>query len=81
MWQKFLAWVKAHPRVKTVTGWVLVVVGLTGIFTPFTPWGFLFFVGLELLGLRLALSKYIERFKIRRKTNDVKSIESSKNEE
>ncbi len=81
MWPKFMTWVKAQPRVRAVTGWTLVIVGFIGLVTPFTPWGFLFFVGLELLGLRLAFSKYIEKFKSKRMTNDAESRERSEKKE
>ena len=38
----------------------LVVFGFIGIITPFTPWGFLFFVGLEIMGVRLL---FVDKFK------------------
>ena len=41
-----------NPKLKKIVGVVLVVFGFVGLVTPFTPWGILFFVGLELLGVR-----------------------------
>lgn len=43
----------SHPKIKKSIGFILVVGGFIGIVTPFTPWGFLFFVGLEMFGIRL----------------------------
>ena len=40
------------PKLKKVLGIIFVLVGFVGIITPFTPWGILFFVGLEFLGIR-----------------------------
>jgi hypothetical protein len=34
-------------------GWFLVVFGFLALITPLTPGGLLFFVGLEILGLRI----------------------------
>lgn len=47
---------------KKVIGVILVIVGLLGIITPLTPWGFLFFVGLELLGLRLVFQEKMKHY-------------------
>ncbi|MDO8590219.1 MAG: hypothetical protein Q7R69_03015 [bacterium] len=44
-----------NPKVRKVTGVVLVIIGLLSVITPFTPVGFLLLVGLELLGLRVLL--------------------------
>ena len=41
------------PKIRKVIGVILVIVGFISIITPFTPVGFLFFVGLEILGIRL----------------------------
>ncbi|MEK7227285.1 MAG: hypothetical protein AAB641_00090 [Patescibacteria group bacterium] len=40
---------------KKILGIIFVLVGALSILTPFTPVGFLFFVGLEFLGLRFLL--------------------------
>lgn len=41
-----------RPRLRKVAGWSLVVFGFLALVTPLTPGGILFFLGLELLGLR-----------------------------
>ena len=46
--------------VRKLVGIFLVVFGLIGIVTPLTPWGFLFFVGLEILGVHFL---FIEKTK------------------
>jgi hypothetical protein len=43
-----------RPRLKKVIGYFLLAVGFIALVTPLTPGGFLFLVGLELLGLRMA---------------------------
>lgn len=43
----------ARPKTGRVIGWILVVFGFVMLVTPLTPGGSLFFVGLELLGLRI----------------------------
>ena len=40
-----------NPLIRKALGLFLVIFGFIGIVTPFTPWGILFFVGLELLGV------------------------------
>ncbi len=45
----------ASPKIRKISGVFLVIIGFVGLVTPFTPWGVLFFVGLEILGLRLLL--------------------------
>ncbi len=53
-----------NQKIKKTIGVILVVVGFTGLITPFTPWGILFFVGLEMLGIRFLLwDKIKQRFK------------------
>jgi len=44
--------ISENKKFRKTAGVILVVVGFIGIITPFTPWGILFFVGLELLGVR-----------------------------
>jgi uncharacterized protein YqgC (DUF456 family) len=41
-------------RLKKVGGVILIIIGFIALITPLTPGAFLFFVGLELLGIRLA---------------------------
>lgn len=44
---------RKNPRVRKVIGILLLILGFISIITPLTPFGFLFFVGLEVLGIRL----------------------------
>ena len=41
-----------NPKLRKVSGVVLVIIGLISVITPFTPVGFLVVVGLEILGVR-----------------------------
>lgn len=43
------------PRLKKIAGAALIIVGLAALVTPFTPGAWLIFIGLGLLGFRLAL--------------------------
>lgn len=43
---------KINSSFKKIIGVFLVFIGFIGIITPFTPWGILFFIGLEFLGFR-----------------------------
>ena len=42
-----------NPKIRKVTGVILVVIGLLSIITPLTPVGFLLVLGLEILGVRV----------------------------
>jgi uncharacterized protein YqgC (DUF456 family) len=50
------------PKLKKVLGLIFVLVGFVGIITPFTPWGVLFFVGLEFLGIRFLFIDKIKNY-------------------
>lgn len=52
MYERFNSYSTTRPRLRKVVGWVLVVIGFLALVTPLTPGGILFFLGLELLGLR-----------------------------
>ncbi|OHB10463.1 MAG: hypothetical protein A3G05_01760 [Candidatus Zambryskibacteria bacterium RIFCSPLOWO2_12_FULL_45_14] len=53
-----------NPKVRKIAGVTLIVIGLLSVITPFTPVGFLFLIGLEILGLRtLFWEKVKSRFK------------------
>lgn len=53
-----------NPKVRKVTGVILVVIGLISIIIPLTPVGFLLIVGLEILGVRVLFwDKLKNRFK------------------
>lgn len=53
MVDKLRQYSQARPRTGRVIGWALVLFGFVMLVTPLTPGGSLFFVGLELLGLRI----------------------------
>lgn len=61
MRQKFDNFTLNRPRLKKTVGWILVAVGFLAIVTPLTPGGILFFVGLEILGLRIIFTDKIKR--------------------
>jgi len=42
-----------NPKIRKVTGVILVIIGLISIITPLTPVGFLLVIGLEILGVRV----------------------------
>lgn len=50
-----------HPLRKLI-GVIFVAAGFFSIVTPFTPWGILFFVGLELLGIRFLFLEKIKEW-------------------
>jgi len=52
MYERFNSYSTTRPRLRKIVGWALVVVGFLALVTPLTPGGILFFLGLELLGLR-----------------------------
>lgn len=60
---KFFRKFFSNPKVRKFIGVFLVIFGFIGLVTPFTPWGFLFFVGLEMVGIRvLFIEKWKKRF-------------------
>ncbi|MDZ4205758.1 MAG: hypothetical protein U1C12_00870 [Patescibacteria group bacterium] len=42
-----------NPKIKKTIGVIFVIIGFLSIITPFTPLGFLFLIGLEVLGIRM----------------------------
>jgi hypothetical protein len=48
--------------VRKIVGVVFVVIGIISIITPFTPAGALFFIGLEILGIRFLFWDKIKRW-------------------
>jgi hypothetical protein len=58
----------SKPKLKRFVGWFLVVFGFFLLVTPLTPGGTLFFVGLELLGLRIIGVEKVKRFMNRTKS-------------
>lgn len=50
--------------IKKAVGFLLLLIGLTALLTPFTPGSWLIFIGLEFLGIRiLFLDKIKDRLK------------------
>lgn len=47
-----LNYTENKPRIKKSIGWFFVLFGFFALVTPLTPGGILFFIGLELLGIR-----------------------------
>jgi hypothetical protein len=62
MYERFNNYTTKRPRTRKVFGWFLVVVGFIALVTPLTPGGILFFVGLEILGLKILGSAFVQRF-------------------
>lgn len=62
MRERFDTYTLNRPRLKKVVGWFLVVFGFLALITPLTPGGLLFFVGLEILGLRLVFTNKLRAF-------------------
>lgn len=60
---------------KKILGIVLIMIGVFAFFTPFTPGSWLFFIGMELLGLRFL---FLENFKKKLASINVTGIESTK---
>jgi len=51
---------------KTILGILLIILGLLALITPFTPGSWLAFVGLELLGVRIAFWEKIKEYLFRK---------------
>lgn len=66
MRERFDTYTLTRPRLKKSVGWFLVVFGFLALITPLTPGGLLFFVGLEILGLRLVFTEKVKRFFMRK---------------
>ena len=62
MYERFDSYSTPRPRLRKSIGWILVVVGFLALVTPLTPGGILFFLGLELVGLRTVAGEKIKRF-------------------
>lgn len=67
MYERFHSYTETKPRIRKIVGWCLVIYGFIALFTPLTPGGLLFFVGLELLGLRFIGTEKLKRFLQKRK--------------
>jgi hypothetical protein len=60
MTERFHKYTLTRPRLKKIVGWFLVVFGFLALVTPLTPGGLLFFVGLEILGIRFVGTEKIK---------------------
>ena len=67
MIDKLNTYTTARPRLRRVFGWILVVFGFFALITPLTPGGLLFFVGLEILGLRFVCTDKVKKMFVREK--------------
>lgn len=65
-------YINNKPKIKKTIGIILMLIGLTALFTPLTPGSWLVLVGLELLGLRVLLSNKLLNFS--RENNIMKKI-------
>lgn len=67
MYERFHTYTETKPRIRKIVGLFLVIYGFIALFTPLTPGGLLFFVGLELLGLRFIGTDKLKHFLLRKK--------------
>lgn len=65
---------KRFPLIKKIVGILLILIGLLALFTPLTPGSWLAFVGLELIGIRLAFVEKIKVFVRAKTTRSQKSV-------
>lgn len=61
MYERFNTYTAIRPRLRKSIGWLFVVFGFFALVTPLTPGGLLFFVGLEILGLRIIFMERVRR--------------------
>ncbi|MFZ2253174.1 MAG: PGPGW domain-containing protein [Minisyncoccia bacterium] len=62
MTERFHKYTLTRPLLKKIVGWFLVIFGFLALVTPLTPGGLLFFVGLEILGIRFVGTEKIKAF-------------------
>lgn len=63
------------PKTGKAIGVFLVIFGFITLVTPLTPGGLLFFVGLELLGVRLIDGAKIKRILLRKPALETRAVE------
>lgn len=64
MYKKFRNYLDVKPRLSKVLGWVFIIFGILGVILPLIPGAVFFFIGLELLGIRLLfLDRWLKRDK------------------
>jgi hypothetical protein len=54
---------------KLIAGILLIIIGVLALITPFTPGSWLAFVGLELIGVRIAFWQKIKDYIFKKKNN------------
>lgn len=62
MLERFHSYTITRPRLKKIVGWFLVIFGFLALVTPLTPGGLLFFIGLEILGIRFVYTEKLKKF-------------------
>jgi len=62
MYERFNKYTLTRPRTKKIVGWFFVVIGFVALITPLTPGGILFFIGLEVLGIRFIGTEKVKHF-------------------
>jgi len=60
MTERFHTYTSTRPRLKKIAGYIFVIFGFFALVTPLTPGGVLFFVGLEILGIRFVGTEKIK---------------------
>lgn len=75
-----MMYTSAMKVLRTVGGIALIIIGLLALVTPLTPGAWLMFVGLELIGVRLAAWDKIKEWIARRRvhTNDTVTRDTNK---
>lgn len=68
MYERAKNYTHNKPRVRKCIGWFFVIVGFAALITPLTPGGILFFIGLELLGIRFIGVEKVKQLWLSRKT-------------
>ncbi len=69
MYERFNTYSLTRPRLRRTVGGAFVVVGTLGLIAPIIPGAPIFFIGLELLGLRMIFTDRVKRvFKRSQKT-------------
>ena len=51
-----------HPKIKKGVGFFLILIGFISLITPFTPFGLVFFIGLQMIGVRLIFIEKLRKF-------------------
>lgn len=69
MLERFHSYTITRPRLKKIVGWFLVLFGFLALVTPLTPGGLLFFIGLEILGIRFVYTEKLKKLLMRKITN------------